>query len=98
MDTLQQHIFSGEYLLGDSVSLLDCSLAPKLYHLDAAVGKFHPEARKKLLEECPAVKEYSDRIFQHEAFKATKYDPAVVEWGWTEAREAAAKGAKACGV
>ncbi len=69
--------------------LADCSLAPKLYHLDVVVKEFHPETLKKLQED----KEYSGRrqymkaAFAHRAFKETKYPPEVVIWGWGEARK-----------
>ena len=71
--------------------LVDCSLAPKLYHLDVAVKEFHPETHKKLQEdrEYSGLRQYMKAAFAHRAFKETKYPPEVVIliWGWGEARK-----------
>ena len=40
-------ILLGSYLTGESVSLADLSLAPKLYHLKVTLDHFHPDTLKK---------------------------------------------------
>ena len=91
-------IFSGPYLVGDRISLLDCSFAPKLYHMDAALAHFYPDTLKKV-RDFKNLRKYQDTMFSHPAFKSTKYPSETVVWGWTGAREAAAKAeGGGCGV
>ena len=53
----------------------------------------------KKIKELPGLKKYEDAVFGHAAFKATKYPAETVVWGWTKAREAAAKAeGGGCGV
>ncbi len=90
----------GDFLTGKDVGLVDCSLAPKLYHLDVAVGKFHPETHKKLTGDgnaYPGLNGYMESVFAQEAFKSTRYPAEVILWGWEEHRKATGEG-KGCAV
>ena len=77
----------GPYLVGDGekVTLLDCALAPKLYHLDIGLKAFKDGAIDLKLQ-FPKLTAYMDAIFQRESFKETVYDEDIVIWGWTNAR------------
>ena len=91
---LEQERGGGEFLLGNKISMIDCSLAPKLYILDVATKHFYPDTHKKF-EEFKCVQKYMKQIFATKAFKTTKYAPEVMIAGWEAAREQANK---SCGV
>ena len=38
----------GNYLLGDKISIADCSLTPKLYHLQSCLQHYYPETWEKV--------------------------------------------------
>lgn len=38
----------GDYLLGDKISIADCSLAPKLYHMQSCLKHYYPETWEKV--------------------------------------------------
>jgi len=76
---------SGDYLCGgDTASLVDLSLAPKLYHLRICLQHFYPNLSAKLVG--PKVTEYTDRVLQLDAVRDTSYPPETVIAGWTKAR------------
>eukprot|EP00095_Tigriopus_kingsejongensis_P010584 maker-scaffold449_size167299-snap-gene-0.13 protein:Tk10584 transcript:maker-scaffold449_size167299-snap-gene-0.13-mRNA-1 annotation:"gsh-dependent dehydroascorbate monomeric enzymes catalyzing the reduction of dha into asc" len=75
----------GAYLLGENISLADCSIVPKLYHLDVTLSHYYPDTRKKLAQ-FPQLKAYMEQMFKLDAFQNTKYPPAYVIWGWDTAR------------
>lgn len=71
------------YLTGSKITLLDCSLAPKLYHMKIACQELKNDALK-----IPStVQKYMDHIFQRESFQKTLYPKETVIWGWTNARK-----------
>ena len=67
--------------------LLDCSVAPKLFHLDVALAHFHPESHAKVKEMFPGLAAYAQTVFDQDAFKDTAYPKGTVVWGWTTARQ-----------
>ena len=75
----------GPWLLGDSLSLLDLSLGPQLYHLTVTLGEWHPQCLARL-EELPGVREYRDRLLELPCLASTSYPREVVLWGWGKAR------------
>ena len=83
-------------LFGKDLSLLDCSLAPKMYVVDEGLGHFFPDTRTKVRERFKAVEDYMKNAFATEAFEETKYPRKTLVWGWDCARKEA--GGKACGV
>ena len=87
LNKLNEHFGKNKYLAGDSLSLADYSLGPKLYHLDIAVDHFYPDTRKKIKNTCENLENYMTLIFEDSSFEATKYPHDVVIWGRTNARK-----------
>ena len=75
-----------KFFAGDSPSLVDFNLAPKLYHMDVTLEKFYPEIHEKALK-MTALKTYMDTIFNEEAFKKALCPRDTVVWGWSAARK-----------
>jgi glutathione S-transferase len=71
------------YLTGSDVTLLDCSLAPKLYTMKVAVAEY----KKQDLEIPMKVQAYMDTMFRRESFQKTVYPPEYAVWGWGNARK-----------
>lgn len=80
---------SGSFLVGDgaSISLVDCSLAPKLFHMDTGINGFK-EKSIDLEQQFPKVREYMDYMFAHPSFETTTYPKETILWGWGNARGA----------
>merc|ERR1712117_169646 len=78
---------TADFLLGDKISLLDCSLAPKLYLLKVTLMAFNPELAMKLPSELWYLDAYMTRMFAHPAFNEAKYPEETVVWGWENARK-----------
>ena len=78
---------SGSFLAGDGeqLTLLDCSLAPKLYHMSIGLKAFK-ESAIDIDTSFPKVKAYMDVIFDRQSFKDSIYPEETVVWGWTNAR------------
>jgi glutathione S-transferase len=74
-----------EYLCGSDVSLLDCSLIPKLYHLTVGVEGYKGGA-PSISSDYPSVAAYYQRAIERPSFKATEYPKETVLWGWGNAR------------
>eukprot|EP00557_Chaetoceros_sp_GSL56_P003786 CAMPEP_0176497600 /NCGR_PEP_ID=MMETSP0200_2-20121128/11814_1 /TAXON_ID=947934 /ORGANISM="Chaetoceros sp., Strain GSL56" /LENGTH=244 /DNA_ID=CAMNT_0017895631 /DNA_START=251 /DNA_END=985 /DNA_ORIENTATION=+ len=78
---------TGDYLVGDGeqFTLLDCSLAPKLYHLTTGLRAFKNDAIdvKTIF---PLLAKYMEAIFNRESFKETLYPEETIVWGWSNAR------------
>jgi glutathione S-transferase len=77
---------SSLFMVGDQVTLQDCSLAPKLYHLQSGVEAFKGQAIN-LPVQYPAVQVYMDGFFARDSFKNTAYPKETVAWGWGNARK-----------
>lgn len=79
---------TGPYLVGDGsqLTLVDCSLAPKLYHLQAGLEAFKSNAID-IPNQFPALQAYMDTMFARESFQATAYPKSTAVWGWSNARK-----------
>lgn len=79
---------TGPYLVGDGgkVTLVDCSLAPKLYHMQTGLKVFKDNAID-IATDFPAVQAYLDTMFQRPSFVETLYPEETVVWGWSNARQ-----------
>ncbi len=78
---------TGSFLVGDGeqITLLDCSLAPKLFHLSVGLKEFKENA-VDLAASFPKVKAYMDAVFERDSFKNALYPEETVIWGWSNAR------------
>jgi len=79
---------TGAYLVGDGeqLTVLDCSLAPKLYHMDVCLEKLK-DSPIDVAAAYPAVRKYMDEVFERPSFKDTaEYGPETVVWGWSAHR------------
>lgn len=74
------------FIVGDQVTLQDCSLAPKLYHLQSGVEAFKGQAIN-IPVQYPAVQCYMDGFFARDSFQNTSYPKEMVAWGWGNARK-----------
>lgn len=83
--TLDEHLAAEgtPFLGGDAPGVLDCSVAPKLFHLRVAGGHFEQFA---VPGELGALAAYMDRVFATDAFTKTACPDEVVTWGWGNAR------------
>lgn len=76
---------TGPYLVGngEQFTLLDCSLAPKLYAMEVCLGRIKNNAIV-LAMKYPNVRKYMDDVFARPSFQSTvEYGPETVVWGWT---------------
>jgi len=74
-----------QYLLGNDLSLLDCSLSPKLFHMDVAVQEY--KGKDLLLENSfMNLMEYKNSLFQRNSFINTCCRKEDIIWGWGNAR------------
>jgi len=78
----------GPFLVGDGtkITLLDCSLAPKLYHMQVGLEAFKGNA-VDVSNQFPVVQDYMNVLFDCESFKKTVYPKETVTWGWGNARK-----------
>lgn len=70
---------------GENITLLDCSLAPKLYHMTVGMKHFKKN-EDTVLGQYPSLKKYIDMMFDRDSFKEALYGEEVVVWGWSNAR------------
>jgi len=89
LSVLQAHLSTegrtGPYLVGNGsrFTLLDASMAPKLYAMDVCLKKIKGSPID-LVNKYPAVREYCDDLFERPSFKSTvEYGPETVVWGWS---------------
>jgi len=88
---LESHLASvkrkGPFLVGDgtSVSLVDCSLVPKLYHMETGIDSLKQKSID-LEQQFPMVRSYMDTMFARPSFQKTVYSRETVLWGWGNAR------------
>jgi len=91
LENLETHLkrggTTGPYIVGDGskISLLDCSLAPQLYHLQTGLEAFKSNAID-IPNQYPALHEYMTALFNTDSFKKTAYPKETVSWGWSNAR------------
>lgn len=90
LSTLETHLQEHQpFLVDEQLTLLDLSLAPKLYHMSVGMKAFKNNAID-VSTTYPRVKEYMDTIFARDSFQKTVYPEETVVWGWSNAREGAA--------
>ena len=88
LSTLETHLSAdtrtGPYLVGngEQFTLLDCSMAPKLYAMDVCLKEIKDSAIE-VSEKYPKVRKYMDDLFERPSFASTvEYGPETVVWGW----------------
>ncbi|XP_021729710.1 glutathione S-transferase DHAR2-like [Chenopodium quinoa] len=80
LKALDDHLKShGPYVCGQKVTAVDLSLAPKLYHLEVALGHFK---KWSVPENLSCVREYMKLLFARESFEKTKAAKEHVIAGW----------------
>lgn len=72
---------NGPFINGEQVSAADLALAPKLYHMQIALGHYK---NWFLPESLPYVKSYMENMFSRESFKKTVASPEDVITGWAK--------------
>jgi glutathione S-transferase len=79
---------TGPYLVGDgeSLTLADCSLAPKLYHMQTGLKAFKDSAID-IGSTFPSVQAYMNAMFARQSFVDALYPEETVLWGWSSARQ-----------
>ena len=75
----------GPCMTGKSIALIDCSLAPKLFHMQIGLDVFKGNAID-VGSQFPAVAAYMESVFGRPSFQATSYPKDTVIWGWRNAR------------
>ncbi|EOA38506.1 hypothetical protein CARUB_v10010286mg [Capsella rubella] len=81
LEALENHLKSheGPFIAGERVSAVDLSLAPKLYHLQVALGHFKSWSVPSSL---PHVHNYMNTLFSLPSFEKTKPEEKYVISGW----------------
>jgi glutathione S-transferase len=77
---------TGPFLCGEEFSLMDCALAPKLYHMKTGVS-FFKDSSITLDTKFPEIYNYMQTVFSRKSFVDTKYPEEVIVWGWGNARK-----------
>lgn len=84
---LESHLNkNGPFIAGESISLVDCGLTPKLYHMQTCLAAFKGNSID-IKTEFPKLSVYMDTMFARDSFQKTVYGVDVVEWGWSNARK-----------
>mmetsp|Transcript_28502 Transcript_28502/g.62040 ORF Transcript_28502/g.62040 Transcript_28502/m.62040 type:complete len:300 (-) Transcript_28502:292-1191(-) len=78
---------SGPFFVGsgDDFTLVDASLAPKLFHMQTGLKKFKADSIN-LSADFPALRKYMDTLFARKSFVDAIYPEETVVWGWSNAR------------
>ncbi|KAL8463174.1 hypothetical protein ACS0TY_033985 [Phlomoides rotata] len=80
LKALDEHLKNkGPYVNGENISAVDLSLAPKLYHIDVALGHFKGWA---IPESLTHLHEYKKLLFSLESFEKTKAAKEHLIAGW----------------
>ncbi|GMY08645.1 glutathione S-transferase DHAR2-like [Fagus crenata] len=80
LKALDEHLKAhGPYIAGEKITAVDLSLAPKLYHLDVALGHFK---KWSVPESLTHFHKYKELLFSRESFQKTKADKEHVIAGW----------------
>lgn len=79
---------TGDFLTGDGerITLLDCSLAPKLYHMVTGLKAFKDGAID-VENKFPLLQKYINSVFARKSFQDSIYPEETIVWGWSNARE-----------
>ncbi|TYG60754.1 hypothetical protein ES288_D07G092800v1 [Gossypium darwinii] len=70
---------NGPFINREKISAADLSLAPKLYHLEIALGHYK---KWSIPDTLPYTKSYMKRIFSMDSFMKTRASPEDVIAGW----------------
>ena len=78
---------TGDFLVGngEQITLLDCSLAPKLYHMVIGLKAFKDGAID-VENQFPLLHRYIEKVFDRKSFQESIYPEETVIWGWSNAR------------
>ncbi|CAA7013585.1 unnamed protein product [Microthlaspi erraticum] len=82
LEALEQHLkthHDGPFIAGERVTAVDLSLAPKLYHLEVALGHFKSWSVPSSL---PDVHDYMKALFSRASFEKTKPEEKYIISGW----------------
>lgn len=80
LKALNEHLKAhGPYVAGEKVTAVDLSLAPKLYHVDVALGHFK---KWSIPKDLPSLIAYKELLYTRESFVKTKTAPEYVIAGW----------------
>ncbi|CAM8957923.1 unnamed protein product [Rhodiola kirilowii] len=80
LKALDEHLKAhGPFIYGDKVNAVDLSLAPKLFHLEIALGHFK---NWSVPDSLPHVKNYMKLLFARESFVKTKAAKEHIIAGW----------------
>ncbi|KAI3734824.1 hypothetical protein L6452_14303 [Arctium lappa] len=80
LKALDEHLKNhGPYVNGEKITAVDLSLAPKLYHLEVALGHFK---KWTIPETLTHVHNYTKLLFGRESFKKTSAAKEYVVAGW----------------
>ncbi|XP_070058163.1 glutathione S-transferase DHAR2-like [Nicotiana tomentosiformis] len=80
LKALEEHLKAhGPYVNGANICSVDLSLAPKLYHLEVALGHFK---KWSVPESLSHVRKYMKLLFERESFQKTKAAKEYVIAGW----------------
>ena len=71
----------GSLLCGDSWSVADCALVPRLYHITTVASHFLKYTK---FNEMPNLKNYMDYAFSTDVFKATDYPREYILASWAK--------------
>ena len=71
--------------IGETFTLVDASLAPKLYHMQTGLKGFKGNAIDTAAE-FPKLRKYMDSVFSRQSFVDSIYPEETVVWGWSNAR------------
>lgn len=81
LETLENHLKTrpGPFVAGEKLTAVDLSLAPKLYHLEMALGHYK---KWSVPESLTNVRSYANALFSRESFEKTKAKKEFVVAGW----------------
>lgn len=85
LEELLQEEEESLFLAGSQLTLLDCALAPKLFHLKVGVKHFKNNAID-FGTKYPTLGKYMDAMFARPSFVESSYPEETVVWGWSNAR------------
>lgn len=86
LSSLNDHLAENEFLCGEKFTMLDCRLAPQLYHLQTGIVGFK-NGTAELSTAFPNVQSYIDRVQARPSFQTTSYPQETILWGWSNARK-----------
>ncbi|RID75144.1 hypothetical protein BRARA_B02202 [Brassica rapa] len=81
LESLENHLKTrpGPFVAGEKLTAVDLSLAPKLYHLEIALGHYK---KWSVPESLTNVRSYTNALFSRDSFEKTKAKKEFVVAGW----------------